>query len=162
MKQIFSPTTEDLNFLLEKYPTLDSPKSLSVHIRLGDYLKNPSIHPVVSIEYIKKSLDVVGEYDFVHIFCDDKKWVSDNLKLENSVIIDEEDYLEMWAMSLCKNNIISNSTFSWWGSFLNKNKNKIVVTPSIWFGESGPKKYNDIYENNWKIINVKNINGKLC
>ena len=67
----------------------------------------------------------------------------------------------MWLMSLCKNNILSNSSFSWWASFLNKNLEKIVISPSIWFGDSGPKFYDDIFEKNWIKIKVKNKNGEL-
>jgi hypothetical protein len=64
-------------------------------------------------------------------------------------------------MSLCKNNILSNSSFSWWGSFLNENLNKKIIAPSVWFGPKGPKNYSDIFENNWQIINVHFENGEL-
>ena len=64
-------------------------------------------------------------------------------------------------MSLCNHNILSNSTFSWWGAFLNKNKNKQVFAPSMWFALDGPNNYNEIFEKNWNIINVENINGDL-
>jgi hypothetical protein len=72
-----------------------------------------------------------------------------------------KDYIELWLMSLCKNNILSNSSFSWWGSFLNENLNKKIIAPSVWFGPKGPKNYSDIFENNWQIINVHFENGEL-
>ena len=61
----------------------------------------------------------------------------------------------------CKNNIISNSTFSWWGSFLNQNKNKKVIAPSMWFGPDGPNEYCDIYRNDFTIMEVNYLNGEL-
>jgi hypothetical protein len=56
---------------------------------------------------------------------------------------------------------MSNSSFSWWGAFLNKNKNKQVYVPSVWFGPNGERNYSDIYEKNWFKINVKYKNNKL-
>jgi hypothetical protein len=64
----------------------------------------------------------------------------------------EKDYLDMYAMSYCANNIIANSSFSWWGAWLNRNKNKKIVAPKIWFGPKGPQDYQDIYCNEWKVI----------
>ena len=81
--------------------------------------------------------------------------------MKNCTIVDEKDYIELWLMSLCKNNILSNSSFSWWGSYLNENKNKIVVAPSVWFGPNGPKIFSDIFEPYWKIINVLSYEGEL-
>ena len=55
---------------------------------------------------------------------------------------------------------MSNSSFSWWGSYLNNNNNQVYV-PSIWFGPNGEKNYQDIYESNWNIITTKYKNGKI-
>jgi hypothetical protein len=95
------------------------------------------------------------------LFGDDKKWLKENFKGKNITLIDEEDYVDMWLMSLCNHNIISNSTFSWWGSFLNKNPHKKIIAPSIWFGPNGPNNYKDIYQSDWKIINLEYNNGEL-
>jgi hypothetical protein len=159
---LFSIDDETKQYLEQKYPEITKPKTISIHIRKGDYLQNPDIHPTVGLSYIEKSLETIGEYSHIFIFSDDKEWIIQNLKYKNMTIVDEEkDYLDMWLMSLCENNIISNSTFSWWGSFLNKNKNKKVCAPSIWFGQRGPQNFKDIYYPSWEVINVESKNGIL-
>lgn len=57
---------------------------------------------------------------------------------------------------------MSNSSFSWWGSYLNLNKNKKVIVPNIWFGPMGEKNYESIYENDWERISVNYKNGLIC
>lgn len=158
---LFSPSEEEINSLIVKYPQIKFKDTLSLHVRRGDYVNSPKIHPVISKSYIEASLNMIGKYSHLFIFTDDKNWVSQNLRTENYTIVDDEDYNELWLMSMCSNNVISNSTFSWWGSFLNKNKNKRVIAPSVWFGDNGPKNYKDIYENNWEIINTKIKEGEL-
>jgi len=158
---LFSPSDEKIHSLTTKYPQIKLNNTVSLHVRRGDYLNSPTIHPVVSKSYVDTALKIIGEYSHIFIFTDDKTWVLENLENENFTIVDDEDYNELWLMSMCKNNIISNSSFSWWGSFLNKNKTKRVIAPSIWFGDNGPKNYKDIYENNWEIINTKIKKGEL-
>jgi hypothetical protein len=106
-------------------------------------------------------LNEIGEYTHVFVFSDDKNWVKENLKFENVTYVEDEDYKEMWLMSLCKNHIMVNSTFSWWATFLNTNANKKIVAPSIWFGPRGPQNYKDIYESNWTVLDVKYEDGWL-
>ena len=60
----------------------------------------------------------------------------------------------MFLMSLCNNNIIANSSFSWWGAYLNQNINKKIICPSIWFGINGPQKHN-LFKNDWIVVNIK-------
>jgi hypothetical protein len=158
---LFSPSDEEINSLTIKYPQIKLNNTVSLHVRRGDYLNSPTIHPVVSKSYVQTALKMIGEYSHLFIFTDDRTWVLENLDNENYTIVDDEDYNELWLMSMCENNIISNSTFSWWGSFLNKNETKRVIAPSIWFGDNGPKNYKDIYENNWEIINTKIKEGEL-
>lgn len=161
IKEVFSPTEEFITEVTSKYPELNLNNTLSLHIRFGDYKQNPHIHPSVSKDYLDEALNLVENYTHLFLFGDDKNWLSENFKGENITLVDEDDYIEMWIMSLCKNNIISNSTFSWWGAFLNKNENKRVYVPSMWFGPSGPQNYKDMYESDWIKIEVDYINGEL-
>jgi hypothetical protein len=161
IKKLFLIDEENKKYLLEKYPELKKENTLSIHIRRGDYKKHPLVHPTVSKSYIQKSLDKIGGYSHIFILSDDKNWAIENLSLPNSTIVDEKDYLELWLMSLCQNNILSNSSFSWWGSFLNENKNKKTIAPSIWFGPNGPRNFKDIFQDEWDILNVTFTNGEL-
>ena len=160
IKEYFGPTEDFIKKAIEKYPELKN-NTVSIHVRFGDYKQNPHIHPSVSKEYIDKALSLIGDYDHLFLFGDDKKWLTENFTGQNVTLIDEEDYIDMWIMSMCVTNIISNSTFSWWAAFLNQNPNKKVFVPSVWFGPSGPQNYYDMYQDDWTKINVDYINGEL-
>lgn len=161
IRKIFSPTEEFINEMYEKYPQLNQENTLSIHIRRGDCFMNPDIHPIANEKYVERALTEIGKYTHVFVFSDDKDWVKENLKFDNVTYVDDEDYREMWLMSLCKNHIMVNSTFSWWGTFLNPNPNKKIIAPSIWFGPRGPQNYKDIYESNWTVLEVKYNDGWL-
>ena len=161
IRNIFSPTEEFVEEMLQKHPELKQENTLSIHIRRGDCFMNPDIHPIANEKYVERALNEIGEYSHVFVFSDDKDWVKENLKFENVTYVDDVDYKEMWLMSLCKNHIMVNSSFSWWGSFLNKNPNKKIVAPSIWFGPRGPRNYSDIYEPYWTVLEVKYEDGWL-
>ena len=84
------------------------------------------------------------------IFSDDPDWCRNEFFGENYIISDLGDaYIELCAMSLCDHNIIANSSFSWWGAWLNNNPNKIVISPSKWFGPAIGKDTSDVYCKNW-------------
>lgn len=161
IRSTFQPDSDTVNYFITKYPELNQDNTLSIHVRRSEYLQLPEIHPTISIEYLKKALDIIGNYSTVFVFSDDHEWVKNNLILDSAIYVKEDkDYKELWLMSMCKNHIISNSTFSWWGAYLNKNKNKQVVAPSIWFGPKGPPK-NNIYENYWDIVEVEYTNNGI-
>lgn len=161
IREMFEPSEDVIRYFHEKYPQLSESDTLSLHVRRSEYLKLSDIHPTVSLEYLKNALKLIENYSSVFIFSDDVEWVKKNLNLDNSIYVNEsEDYLELWLMSLCNNHIISNSTFSWWGSFLNPNYDKKVIAPSVWFGPNGPNG-KDIYEKNWKLIQVEYEQGIL-
>lgn len=122
---------------------IDNVNSVSLHIRRGDYVNNKEsydFHGVCSLDYYKKSIKVIISQ--VHnpiffIFSDDIEWAKTNLKIEYPLVfIDNNynnDYEDLRLMSNCKHNIISNSSFSWWAAWLNRNPNKIVLAPKRWF-----------------------------
>ena len=77
-------------------------------------------------------------------------WVKENFIGDNFFYSQyDNEILDLSLMSICDNNIISNSSFSWWGAYLNKNKNKTVIAPNQWFGPNGPKDTQDIIPENW-------------
>ena len=163
LKELFKPTEEFKDKIEKLYPGVLSSNSLSLHIRRGDYLNISNILPVIDVSYIDESIKQNGDYDTLYVFTQDKEWVKNNLFYKNMIIVDnlDFDYEELWMISLCKNNIMSNSSFSWWGSFLNQNNDKKVFVPSIWFGPESNYNYSDIYEPYHTKINVKFLNGKL-
>jgi hypothetical protein len=108
---------------------------------------------ILPIEYYVKALGNFDPNDIYIFFSDDMNWVKEqNIfnTLTNKVYYDESnDELCLWMMAKCDHNIIANSTFSLWGSYLNLNQNKKTIIPSKWFGPDGPI-YNiyDLVENN--------------
>lgn len=121
----------------------------AVHVRRGDYLKNPEFHPVCDIEYYKKAMKEIGESNFIFV-SDDMEWVKENFKGHNiwySNFTDEINDFKL--MASCDNNIISNSSFSWWGAYLNPNQNKKIIAPKKWFGPKGPQDTQDLLPNSW-------------
>jgi hypothetical protein len=130
---------------------LDKPIT-SVHVRRGDYLNNPDFHIPCSVEYYKQAMEEIGDSYFIFV-SDDMDWVRENFKSPNVIYSDlNDEILDFTLMTHCDNNIIANSSFSWWGAYLNKNKNKKVIAPKKWFGPNGPKDTQDIIPNDWILI----------
>ena len=158
---LFLPTEEFKVKLKNLYPNIFEKNSVSIHVRRGDYLGISEVLPVLDKSYFDFCVKGFKKSN-IFIFSNDKEWVKSNLNYDNTVVVEGlEDYEELWAISLCNHNIMSNSSFSWWGSYLNLNKNKKVFVPSIWFGPKGEKNYQSIYENDWKKILVTFNKGKL-
>lgn len=140
-----------INIVKKIYPFLGKENVVSLHVRRGDYLKNPKMHPTQSVGYYLDALDMIKKYDRILVFSDDPEWCRMNFNNSKMEFSKTKDYLEMYAMSLCNHNILANSSFSWWGAWLNQN-NGTVVAPSTWFGPDGPQDYKDIYCKDWNII----------
>ena len=146
---------------LEILKLIKSYNSVSIHIRRGDYLQNRGFNGLAPLEYYQKAIEYIKnkiENPHFFIFSNDIEWCRKNLSIENSYYIDwnrgEESYRDMQLMSLCKHNIIPNSTFSWWGAWLNKNPNKIVIAPEKWFNDCVNIDYSNIVPETW--IKIKN------
>ena len=137
--------------------------SISLHFRRGDYKYLPDCHPIMGAEYYANALNYILAFDdsikYVHYFCEDEDLADVEkdvslLKTEFRQIVFERrqektDWEEMLAMSCCKHNIIANSSFSWWGAYLNPNPHKIVCYPSVWFGPLIPENTDSMFPANW-------------
>jgi len=125
---------------------------ISIHFRMGDYKEKRYYHPIMNYEYFESSLDYIMEHRIetndvrVLYFCEkeDNEYVQSKIALLNIkypqlefIKVDDtiEDYEQLLIMSGCHHNIMSNSTYSWWGSYFNEYESKIVCYPSKWFGE---------------------------
>lgn len=116
--------------------------SASLHIRRGDYVTLESakkFHGTCSLDYYRKAIAYIAkrvENPHFFLFSDDTDWVVENLKIEYPFTIVDfnqgKGYLDLNLMKHCKHNIIANSSFSWWGAWLNENPNKIVIAPKKW------------------------------
>lgn len=118
-----------------------TPCSCALHIRRGDYVSNKSaqeVHGNVTLDYYKKAVsylkNIHSETHF-YLFSDDIDWVKDHLKLDHQTHVEVNGlpHEDMYLMSLCKHNITANSSFSWWGAWLNTNPDKVVISPQQWF-----------------------------
>lgn len=133
-------------------------ESVSIHIRRGDYTKNNNTLP---IDYYRKSVEEMNfrtEDPQYYIFSDDIDWVRNELEIKGDcTYVDhngvETAYEDLMLMSSCKHNIIANSTFSWWGAWLNQNSDAIVLAPGIWLGW-GDTDDMDILPNAWETVSI--------
>ena len=147
IKNDFAPTEKTFNKLIT---ILDSDNVVSLHVRRTDFLKTNGHNQVQELSYYEKAIEEIGIYDKIFVFSDDLQWCKDNLKFNNMFFIEGLSNIEdLWLMSLCKNNIIANSSFSWWGAWLNKNETKKVIAPSKWFKEEINYLSNDIICKKW-------------
>lgn len=152
---LFKCPEEIFKKLTLKYPQINESNTCSLHVRRGDYLNFSDHHPTQNIEYYKSAISVVGSDKTFFIFSDDISWCKEKFNFLDNVIYceDNEDYEDLYLMSLCNDNIIANSSFSWWGAWLNNNKNKKVVAPKKWFGPSKSNfKLDDLYFKNTIIL----------
>jgi hypothetical protein len=154
IRDLYSPTLEIKNSIMKKYSHIDFPSATSLHIRRGDYVNLPDNHPVCSLQYYESALSKLSELRQVLIFSDDSDWCKDNFAEGHDFyfIENEKDYIDLYMMSLCKNNIIANSSFSWWAAWLNEHLNKQIIAPSVWFGPSDPQDTQDLVPEEWDRI----------
>ena len=177
----FDLKKEHVDYIFDKYPDIQNKNS--IHVRRGDYTALQEHHPIQTMDYYAEAIKHLGDSEEFYIFSDDTEWCKENFNNYNCVFIEErphnkketetlegresnsrrflkEDVIELFMMSLCKNNIIANSSFSWWAAYLNKNKRKKIVAPSNWFSKERVEQTYQDKENylehripaSWKII----------
>ncbi|NDV93713.1 alpha-1,2-fucosyltransferase [Dysgonomonas sp. 521] len=146
---------------LETANQISDRQSVAVHIRRGDYLNKSTQSNFIILDkaYYENAISHISERienpEFF-IFSEDFEWIKENLNFGNYPVnfIDwnkgQDSYIDMQLMSLCKHNIIANSSFSWWAAWLNNNTAKIVVAPERWFSDDQKNRLLDnFYPEGW-------------
>lgn len=135
------PPSDNNQNVLDK---INSSNAVSLHVRRGNYVTEEvfnSYHGTSSLEYYSSAVEFIKERienPVYYIFSNDIPWSKEHLTFEGEKVFvdindDKRDYEDLRLMSHCKHNIIANSTFSWWGAWLNENPEKIVIAPQRWF-----------------------------
>ncbi len=122
---------------------IETNNSIALHVRRGDYVKNPTVlkeFGICSNDYYTKAVKYISEnvtHPIFFVFSDDIEWVKENIHLPESTIYVKGPNMtaieDLVLMSKCQHNIIANSSFSWWSAWLNNHSNKIVIAPTPWF-----------------------------
>ncbi|MFH1509084.1 MAG: alpha-1,2-fucosyltransferase, partial [bacterium] len=134
---------------------LSKPNTIAIHFRRGDYITNKKtnkVHGICQLEYYKEALNKVSgkiKKPILIIFSDDIYWVKNNFTTEyETYFFNNPGHIDLVLMSRCEHQIIANSSFSWWGAWLNKNEHKIVIAPKVWF-QAGNKDIKDLLPKDW-------------
>jgi hypothetical protein len=158
--ELFAPSEEILSYLNSRYSEIiQHPKTVSVHIRMYKDTR-PEYHPFVGWNYILQAILSFDSDSLFVVFSDQidfcKKKLKKILTSHNVVFIEgNRHFQDLYLMSMCKHHIISNSSFSWWGAYLNQNPGKTVIapSPSRWFGPSMQHcNTQDILPSEWRTL----------
>lgn len=160
----FKPQDEILNYIQKKYGELLE-NSISLHVRIGDYKKIQDHHPLLSKTNYYQNVLKKSKRKNILVF-------SDNIKASKKIpafkdkniyfIEGESEIVDLYFMSLCTDNCIANSSFSWWGAWLNQNPNKIIYYPDTWFGPAKQDiETKDLFPASWLKQESKPINSVL-
>ncbi|MCF8208944.1 MAG: alpha-1,2-fucosyltransferase [Rhodoferax sp.] len=138
-----------------------SSNSVSLHVRRGDYISNAKAsakHGVCPLQYYQRAIEIMNQrFDnaVFYIFSDDLDWVHQHLEVNGACVyvnhnLHAESFIDMQLMGLCRHHIIANSTFSWWGAWLNPDPHKNVIAPLQWFADG--TNVQDLLPSEWMKI----------
>lgn len=154
----FIPITEQERENYKIISDIRNSESVSIHIRRGNYLNSRQCMyyaDICTLDYYREAIEVIKSKTAnprFFVFSNDQEWVKQNLDLAGAVYVDWNkgnwSFRDMQLMSLCKHNVIANSTFSWWAAWLNNNPDKIVVTPKKW-QHNATQDYNKLIPSTW-------------
>jgi hypothetical protein len=124
----------------------------SIHVRKGDYVNLIRQYEQLNMSYYQKAMQVINSKYYI-VFSDDIAWCKANFKGNNFTFSEGRSAAEDLALMLsCEHNIVANSSFSWWGAWLNKNPSKVVIAPQKWFGPAMPHNTKDLLPKTWVQI----------
>lgn len=155
VRNLFEVDPDTLQYIRKKYGFLFQETVTGVTVRRGDYLRFANILPVCSYRYFKAAMDRIPKGGKFLIVSDDIAWCKKKFRGDRFLFVDDEPPLtDLYLQAFCTHNIISNSTFAWWGAWLNANPDKVVIYPKRWFGRFKTADTTDLFPESW--ISVDN------
>lgn len=159
---LFTAYQKTLNLTQFNYPTI------GIHVRRGDYIKLQHAHVVLPVDYYNRALETLRQklgfqtvqqmnqqYTFV-LFSDDIEWCKQAFATNTNIQYMEGNRAieDLYYMNMCNHNIIANSTFSYWGTYLRDNTNRITIAPKQWFNPKfrSPSEWQTLYRSDMTII----------
>jgi hypothetical protein len=147
---------------LELMDEIKSTDSVCVHVRRGDYVLNKNAantHGLCGADYYKRGIEFVTSKlrnPHCYVFSDDPEWVREYIKIPlPSTVVDingpDDAHEDLWLMSSCNHFVIANSSLSWWGAWLSKANNKIIIAPEKWF-KCNKLDESDLIPTGWKRL----------
>jgi len=136
--ELFAPHPDDMEYIIHNYSwILDHPNAVGVQVRYykdEDY--NGSMYIQYGRDYLEKAMALFPDSSLFVVSSNNLNYARNNMPLGKNIVFleNERDYIDLHILSLCKHNIISNSSFGWWGAWLNKNPDKMVIYPTPLFG----------------------------
>jgi hypothetical protein len=135
VRQIFDIDDDSKAYITQKYGHLLKTGITSINVRRGDYFKELDNHCITSMSFFKKAIKRIGKDKNYLLISDDIAWCKKMFRGKNFFFVEgEKPIFDLYIQTQCTNNIISNSSFSWWAAWLNNNPDKIVICPNPWFG----------------------------
>lgn len=131
--ELLAPTEEQLEYLGQKYGALFEERVVSLHVRRGDYLALADRHPPCTEEYYRGAIALLGKARYA-VFSDDIAWCKKVFGADVAFVSERDEQLDLYLMSMCHAHVIANSSFSWWGAWLNRRSDVPVIAPKRWFG----------------------------
>ncbi|MDE3046074.1 MAG: alpha-1,2-fucosyltransferase [Verrucomicrobiota bacterium] len=153
IRELFAPPADVMTYLSLHYADiLEHPMAVSVHIRF--YYEDPTgkAHPTCRRDYFEKAMECFPKETLFVVFSNQMEECKNLLSgiQKNLRFIEGEDHFcDLYLMSLCKHNIIANSSFSWWGAYLNRNPDKRVIAPKLWFNPTYLSDTHDLLPEGW-------------
>jgi hypothetical protein len=152
----------EFQYSIQSRFNMTQPIRVSLHFRIGDYVKFPNHHPILPLSYYQNALSMLEQKikkPFT-VYCFYEKQdeatatsMIEALNIKDKILVptlgDIQDWEEMICMSCCHHHIIANSSFSWWGAYLNSSKEKLVYYPSVWFGSALAYDTSDLCPKEW-------------
>lgn len=150
IRELFQPTGEVLGRAAAHLEQVRQPcrPVVAMGVRRTDYVAKQTFHPLCGLDYYA---DACGRFSdpIIYVFSDDIPWCRENIHYDGVQFCDEADHwVKLWTMAACDHHIIANSTYHWWGAWLNAKPHKKIIAPKRWFG--------------WSAGDLQNQTGDLC